>query len=104
MMNILEADDFYASYYVNVIEDLKSLERYSNNYYQWYILALAQLRSGKPMDALESVGKVLEITQRYINRHGERTVKEVFKYQKKLNPTMCWAIMILMTRNLPRSI
>lgn len=81
---LVEADDFYASYYVNVIEDLKeSLERYSNNYYQWYILALAQLRSGKPMDALESVGKVLEITQRYINRHGERTVKEVFKYQKK---------------------
>ncbi|HHV28472.1 MAG TPA: hypothetical protein GXX73_02495 [Clostridium sp.] len=81
---LIEADDFYAYYYVDIIEDLKkSLEGYRNNYYQWYILAKAQVRSGKPLEALESIDNALEITQRYIDRHGASTIKEVFKYQKR---------------------
>jgi len=80
---LVEADDFYASYYVNVIEDLKeSLERYSNNYYQWYILALAQLRSGSH-GCTRICRQSFGITQRYINRHGERTVKEFLNIRKK---------------------
>ncbi|GAE88726.1 VCBS repeat-containing protein [Acetivibrio straminisolvens] len=81
---LVEADDFYSSYYVGIIEDLKkSLERYRNDYYRWYVLAIAQLRSGKPLEALKSIDTALEITQRYIDRHGAKTIKEVHKYQKK---------------------
>lgn len=81
---LVEADDAYAPYCGSIIEELKnSLAGYRNNYYGWYILAMAQLRSGKPMDALDSIDNTLEITQRYINRHGANTIGEVIKYQRR---------------------
>ncbi|HOM02216.1 MAG TPA: hypothetical protein PLH43_05240 [Acetivibrio sp.] len=81
---LIEVDDFYAGYYENIIEELKkNLQGYRNDYYRWYVLAKAQMRSGKPLDALESIDNALEITQKYIDRHGDKTVREVIKYQKK---------------------
>lgn len=79
---LVPAEEVYPAYYKDIIKSLqRSLEGYWNNYYEWYFLADAQLKSGKYNDAITSIDKALEVIQDHINRHGP--IEDAILYQKK---------------------
>lgn len=57
---LIPADDAYNSYYKDRIKSLmESSSPYDRNFLKWYYLSLMQVRSKRPDEAIDSVGKAL---------------------------------------------
>ncbi|MFZ5990080.1 MAG: hypothetical protein ACOYWZ_23535 [Bacillota bacterium] len=80
---LVPAEDVYPMYYKGIVEELElKVSGYEREYYDWYILADAQLKAGLPGDAINSSKKALELIDKYVERIG--TEKNIEMYRTKV--------------------
>ncbi len=85
---LVPAKDVYSIYYEDTIEEMqKSLANYWNDLRKWYVLADAQVKSGKSNDALTSIENALKVVQNFINRriYDKNAVDDLLVYKRKFD-------------------